>query len=320
MADLNRVLDAGPFFIFKRLLLLKVLPPFFRFENEELCHVLVWVHLHSLPLELWSANCLSKILSFVGAPIRTESLTASHDRASFARALVKINAATERVYEIPVSLHNGQSFLQSVEYEFVPPYCHRCKALGHKASSCKFCVPPPPAPTVPSPPSDIAPAPGTPASPSDQAPAPVVQSPAPELFEPHTLASSGHVGATAPVKAPGSAYVSGEDCSTPHQPISPATTPSHLEPASAQASPSELISSVGHLDPPAGCPPDSSIVVGLSANLQPSQQPSVPKPKASCLAKVKALVPFGTKSVLFMSRSSWQPKLGGPHPPNYVYS
>ncbi|KAG4969216.1 hypothetical protein JHK82_034928 [Glycine max] len=50
--DMNQVISAGPYFIFQRPLLLKVMPPFFDFGNEELSKIPVWVKLRNLPLEL----------------------------------------------------------------------------------------------------------------------------------------------------------------------------------------------------------------------------------------------------------------------------
>lgn len=70
--DMNQVISAGPYFIFQRPLLLKVMPPFFDFGNEELNKIPVWVKLRNLPLELWNPQALGKILSKVGLPIRTD--------------------------------------------------------------------------------------------------------------------------------------------------------------------------------------------------------------------------------------------------------
>ena len=52
--DMNHVLSVGPNFIFQRPLLLKVMPSFFDFGNEELSKIPVWVKLRNLPLELWN--------------------------------------------------------------------------------------------------------------------------------------------------------------------------------------------------------------------------------------------------------------------------
>lgn len=43
--DLNQVLSASPYFIFQRPLLLKFMPTFFDFGNEELSKIPVWVKL-----------------------------------------------------------------------------------------------------------------------------------------------------------------------------------------------------------------------------------------------------------------------------------
>lgn len=66
--DLNQVLSEGPYFIFQRPLLLKVMHAFFDFGNEELSKIPVWVKLRNFPLELWNPQALGKILSKIGPP------------------------------------------------------------------------------------------------------------------------------------------------------------------------------------------------------------------------------------------------------------
>ena len=98
--DLNQVLSVGPYFIFQRPLLLKVMPTFFDFGNEELNKIHVWVKLRNLPLELWNPQALGKILSKIGSPIQFDHLTASKGSISFARTLVEVNASLELTDEV----------------------------------------------------------------------------------------------------------------------------------------------------------------------------------------------------------------------------
>jgi len=71
---MNHVLYVGPYFIFQRPLLLKVMPSFFDFGNEELSKIPVWVKLRNLPLELWNPQALGKILSKIPPYVQTTSL------------------------------------------------------------------------------------------------------------------------------------------------------------------------------------------------------------------------------------------------------
>ncbi|KAG5099586.1 hypothetical protein JHK82_044638 [Glycine max] len=113
--DLNQVLSAGPYFIFQRPLLLKVMPAFFDFGNEELSKIPVWVKLRNLPLELWNPQALGKILSKIGSPIRFDHLTTSKGSISFARALVEVDASLELIDEVRFRLPIGKTFVQKIE-------------------------------------------------------------------------------------------------------------------------------------------------------------------------------------------------------------
>ncbi|KAL5186814.1 hypothetical protein HKD37_05G012584 [Glycine soja] len=135
--DLNQVLSAGPYFIFQRPLLLKVMPTFFNFGNEELIKIPVWVKLRNLPLELWNPQALGKILSKIGSPIRSDHLTASKGSISFARALVEVDASLELIDEVQFRLPTGKTFVQKIEYENKPSFCTHCKMIGHRLTNCK---------------------------------------------------------------------------------------------------------------------------------------------------------------------------------------
>lgn len=136
--DMNDVLVKGPYFIFHRPLLLKEVPPFFRFQNEEICNVPIWVQLPELPKNLWTDECLGMILSRVGKPVRTDDLTYTCERYNYARALVEVNASKELIKQVDIELPCGKSFTQEVEYEYVPHFCSLCKAIGHVESNCRY--------------------------------------------------------------------------------------------------------------------------------------------------------------------------------------
>lgn len=137
--DLNQVLSEGPYFIFQRPLLLKVMHAFFDFGNEELSKIPVWVKLRNFPLELWNPQALGKILSKIGPPppIRTDHLTTSKGSISFAHALVEIDASMELSEEVRFRLPSGKAFIQKIEYENRPTFCTHCKMIGHRLANCK---------------------------------------------------------------------------------------------------------------------------------------------------------------------------------------
>jgi len=135
--DMNQVLSIGPYFIFQRLLLLKVMPAFFDFGNEELSKIPVWVKLRNLPQELWNPQALGKILSKIGSPIRSDHLTTSKGSISFARALVEVDVSLELIDEVRFRLPTGKTFVQKIEYENRPSFCTHYKMIGHRLTNYK---------------------------------------------------------------------------------------------------------------------------------------------------------------------------------------
>lgn len=133
---MNNVLASCPYFIFNRPILLKVMPKLFEFGNEELFKVPVWTRLQNLPLELWNGQALSKIVSRVGKPIRTDQQTAARSAISFARVLVEIDVSKPLKTEVSIKLPGGKMLCQSLEYERAPVFCHHCNMVGHKSSKC----------------------------------------------------------------------------------------------------------------------------------------------------------------------------------------
>ena len=135
--DRRKVLEGGPYFVYNKPLILKVMPEFFDFSDDELHSVPLWVQLRNLPLELWGNNSLSKILSRIGRPLRMDSRTASRSVVSYARALVEVDVSKVMLKKLKVKLRNGMSFQVDVWYENIPDFCMNCMGVGHKTSSCK---------------------------------------------------------------------------------------------------------------------------------------------------------------------------------------
>ncbi|KAL3839389.1 hypothetical protein ACJIZ3_023980 [Penstemon smallii] len=122
--DRNKVLNEGPYFIFGRPLLLKIMPKCFEFGDEGVSDVSVWVNLPDLPLDCWNAKVLSKIVSKIGKPIATDKLTHTKERLSYAR-----------VMRSPMT--QGIIRKQPIVYEYQPRFCKECKTFGHSTKGCK---------------------------------------------------------------------------------------------------------------------------------------------------------------------------------------
>ncbi|GFS35151.1 hypothetical protein Acr_00g0038130 [Actinidia rufa] len=106
----NKVLQGGPYMIFGRPLLLKVMTKFFAFEDEVASCFPVWIRLMHLPLSLWDNGTLAKICSGIGNPICVDEYTARCGRTSYAR---------------------------DAYYENLSKFCSNCKEMGHSTSGCK---------------------------------------------------------------------------------------------------------------------------------------------------------------------------------------
>lgn len=135
--DRDKILNGGPYFVFGRPLMLKVMPKCFEFGDEDISVMPVWIQLPGLPIDCWNANALSKITSKVGKPIATDMLTSTKERLSYARVLVEVDASKEQIKTINIKLPNGKTRNQSVVFEHKPKFCSNCMNFGHFSASCK---------------------------------------------------------------------------------------------------------------------------------------------------------------------------------------
>ncbi|KAL2474500.1 zinc ion binding [Abeliophyllum distichum] len=135
-ASREKVLKGGPYFVFGRPLLLKVMPKYFRFNDKEISLMPVWVVLPELPLTFWNPKGLGKIASKIGKLISMDNLTSLRGRISYARVLVEIDAAKDLVRTVNVGLPNGDVYDQEVIYEHEPKFCSFCRMFGHSSKSC----------------------------------------------------------------------------------------------------------------------------------------------------------------------------------------
>ncbi|KAL0424019.1 UNVERIFIED_CONTAM: hypothetical protein Sradi_0936700 [Sesamum radiatum] len=140
--DRQRVLAGGPYFVYGRPLILKVMPDCFEFKEDSISLTPVWATLPSLPLECWHANALGKIGSKLGMPIAMDSLTLKMERVSYARILVEVDASKPLVDQVDFMLPNGMMRSQPVVYEFIPKFCTKCNRFGHLVASCQGTQPP----------------------------------------------------------------------------------------------------------------------------------------------------------------------------------
>ncbi|GFQ03527.1 hypothetical protein PHJA_002496500 [Phtheirospermum japonicum] len=134
--DRDRVLNGGPYVIYGRPLLLKIMPSCFEFDDAEVSMMPVWVTLPGLPLDCWTQNALYKIGRKIGRPLATDEVTSNKERIAFARLLVEADISKELVRSVNIRLPSGKLRQQRVVYEFIPKFCSTCRRLGDATENC----------------------------------------------------------------------------------------------------------------------------------------------------------------------------------------
>ncbi|XP_043697195.1 uncharacterized protein LOC122647973 [Telopea speciosissima] len=141
--DKTKVLEGGPWYVQRRLMILRPWSPDACLDRVDLCSVPVLISLPNLPFHFWSSEALSSIGSVIGKPIMTDKMTRSMERLSYAHLCVKVAADKDLPSSIPVYRDDGVAFNQRVAYDWKPPRCKHCRVFGHLIDSCKFvsCIP-----------------------------------------------------------------------------------------------------------------------------------------------------------------------------------
>lgn len=106
-------------------------------ENKIFDLIPVWVQFPNLEGRFWTSKGLSKITSYLGRPISSDSLTGTRTSLSFARLLVEVDVPKALHEYIPITGPNGEQIMQTVQYEFRMPKCSVCNMIGHDKYQCR---------------------------------------------------------------------------------------------------------------------------------------------------------------------------------------
>ncbi|CAH9098192.1 unnamed protein product [Cuscuta europaea] len=136
-ADRTQVLKEGPYTIFGKSLMLKVLSEDFSFEDKEFLKVPIWVKFPNLPMKLWNEDAMSEVASMVGVPFTTDKVTQERTNHKFARVLIEIDVSKPPTLSFPIRLPSRKVVKQFVVYETFPNFCFHCKEYGHHPFICK---------------------------------------------------------------------------------------------------------------------------------------------------------------------------------------
>ncbi|KAG5557275.1 hypothetical protein RHGRI_007517 [Rhododendron griersonianum] len=86
----RQIVEAGSWHFGGRLMVLQQWSPDLEFEKEGLNRLPIWVQLHDVPLQLWTAPGLSYIASSVVRPLYADGMTETGKRISYAKICVEV--------------------------------------------------------------------------------------------------------------------------------------------------------------------------------------------------------------------------------------
>ena len=130
--EMHTVLEKGPWMFGGKNIILQQWHPRFQFNKNKISTLPVWVRLHGLPFPLWSKQGLSLAASMVGHPLSCDELTYGCTRLEYARLCVEVDAALPFVHSFEIdSPLSTAPITVTVEYEWKPQRCEKCKVFGH---------------------------------------------------------------------------------------------------------------------------------------------------------------------------------------------
>ncbi|KAI8570411.1 hypothetical protein RHMOL_Rhmol01G0032000 [Rhododendron molle] len=134
--DLFKVLEAGPWLIGGKLLVLKKWQPHMALIKEQLQSVPIWVHFYNVPFEYWTARGLSYIASSVGKPFYCDEVTAKCKWMNFAKVCVEVNLDSSFLESVDLCCPNGDTVPVNIKYPWLPFKCMGCRIFGHSDAHC----------------------------------------------------------------------------------------------------------------------------------------------------------------------------------------
>ncbi|GJT01521.1 zinc knuckle CX2CX4HX4C containing protein [Tanacetum coccineum] len=143
---LQNVIENGPWLVDQKPLFVQRWVAGICLEKLEPSRIPLWVKIFNVPLEAWNKEGISRIASRIGTPIIMDKVTTSvfergYGRASFARVLIKVNAAEGIVDNVEIWYKKlNRTMKLRVEYAWQPPICSHCCVFGHSFKGCNFRV------------------------------------------------------------------------------------------------------------------------------------------------------------------------------------
>ncbi|KAF3616699.1 hypothetical protein FXO37_34987 [Capsicum annuum] len=137
MAEKNEILQNGSYTYNNRPMVLWNWAKDFRFKDEMLRFMPLWVVLPGLPIYYWVEENLNRIASYIGKPICADRLTAEVERILYAWMLIEVDITQELLEEIYIEKHDGTIHTQAIEFEWAPEFYQDYMHMGHTTGKCK---------------------------------------------------------------------------------------------------------------------------------------------------------------------------------------
>ena len=137
LQDKIQVEKRGFYFFDSKPMLVKGWNPNMDLQTETIRSLPLWIQLPSLDIKYWGVECLSKLGSLLGTPIKTDKITKDKQAIRYARLLVEM--PIEGPFPEHIDFFNEEGVLthQQVSYEWVPTKCCHCAMLGHTEDVCR---------------------------------------------------------------------------------------------------------------------------------------------------------------------------------------
>jgi hypothetical protein len=130
MADRNKVFEGEPYFHNQVGLFMKPWHADFNPSEELPNHVPVWVHLPRFPVECWHNDILHNVAALLGKPMGASQKMRERKVMTFAHICVELDLSNPLLDSLEIRA-GSYSWVQQLDYETLPFYCHLCHEYGH---------------------------------------------------------------------------------------------------------------------------------------------------------------------------------------------
>ncbi|KAL0373954.1 UNVERIFIED_CONTAM: hypothetical protein Sradi_3311100 [Sesamum radiatum] len=146
---MEEVIEGGPWLFLGQPIVLQKWEPGMVLRKLKHTQVLIWIKLRHLPVELWTDEGLSTVVSGIGRPLYPDAIMRACTRLDFAYVCVLLDISSKLpkhiVIMVPQEDGHETACKVDVEYEWLAPKCNPCISVGHATKACPANKPPKPA-------------------------------------------------------------------------------------------------------------------------------------------------------------------------------